>query len=131
MTDEEKLNAEAAANTDRYKPHCSTPRHLYGYDQMCSSFVDGVMWARRQLATILSQTETVTKGVTEVGGTHYGDMPIEPWDFIYANHIPFDEGSAIKYLCRHKKKNGAEDVRKAISFCEHILETQYGKEEQK
>lgn len=71
--------------------------------------------------------ENINNDGHEVGGSHY-KMAIEPWDFIYANHIPFDEGSAIKYLCRHKSKNGAEDVKKAISFCEHILKTQYGEE---
>lgn len=60
----------------------------------------------------------------EVGGTHY-QKPIQVWDFVYANKIPFDEASAIKYLCRHKEKNGAEDIKKAISYCKHILKTQY------
>lgn len=72
--------------------------------------------------------ESCNEAVEEVGGSHY-QQPIQVWDFIYANNIPFDEGSAIKYLCRHKKKNGAEDIRKAISYCKHILKTQYGKEE--
>lgn len=58
----------------------------------------------------------------EVGGDHY-KMAIEPWDYIYANRLPFDEGSVVKYISRHKSKNGAEDVKKAISFCEHILKT--------
>lgn len=64
----------------------------------------------------------------EVGGTHY-QTAIEPWDFIFANGIDFDAGNAIKYLCRYKEKNGAEDIRKAISYCRHILKTQYGEEE--
>lgn len=61
----------------------------------------------------------------EVGGNHY-KMAIEPWDFIYANHIPFDESCIIKYACRHKQKNGAEDIEKIISYAKHILKTQYG-----
>lgn len=39
----------------------------------------------------------------EVGGTHY-QKPIQVWDFVFANKIPFDEASAIKYLCRHNEK---------------------------
>lgn len=61
----------------------------------------------------------------EVGGDHYKSA-IEPWDFISANSLGFDEGCVVKYICRHKKKGGAEDIRKAISYCEHILKTQYG-----
>lgn len=60
----------------------------------------------------------------EVGGTHYKST-IEPWDFIYVNSLDFDAGNAVKYLCRYKKKGGAEDIKKAISYCEHILKTQY------
>lgn len=63
----------------------------------------------------------------EVGGDHY-QTAIQPWDFIYANHIPFDESCIIKYACRHKKKGGAEDVEKIISYAKHILKTQYNKD---
>lgn len=64
----------------------------------------------------------------DAGGTHYGNMAIEPWDYAYANKLGFDEGSVVKYISRHKDKNGAEDVKKAISFCKHILKTQYGED---
>lgn len=57
----------------------------------------------------------------QVGGTHY-DMPIQPIEFIVKNDIPYREGNAIKYICRHSKKNGAEDIRKAIHYLEMILE---------
>lgn len=60
----------------------------------------------------------------EVGGQHY-QKPIQPWDYIAANGLGFDEGNVVKYITRHKGKNGAEDVKKAISYCQHILKTQY------
>lgn len=63
----------------------------------------------------------------EVGGTHY-QQPIQPWDYIYANHLGFDEGNIVKYISRHKEKNGAEDIKKAISYCKHILKTQYNEQ---
>lgn len=64
----------------------------------------------------------------EVGGNHY-QQPVQPWDYIYSNHLGFDEGNIVKYISRHKEKNGAEDIEKAISYCKHILRTQYGKGE--
>lgn len=63
----------------------------------------------------------------EVGGEHY-KMAIEPWDYIQANGLGFDEGNIVKYASRHKQKNGAEDIRKIISYARHILKTQYGEE---
>lgn len=68
--------------------------------------------------------ETKEKNI-EVGGDHY-QKKIQPWDFIYANNLGFDEGNVVKYVSRHKEKGGAEDIRKAISYAEHILRTQYG-----
>ena len=57
----------------------------------------------------------------QVGGFHYKDMKIQPEAFIYANKIGFHEGSAIKYLCRWRAKNGVEDLQKAIHFIELLI----------
>ena len=62
---------------------------------------------------------------TAVDPKHY-DKPIQPIDYIMLNGLDFAEGSAIKYISRHKEKNGAEDIRKAIRFCEFILKYHYG-----
>ena len=48
----------------------------------------------------------------QVGGTHYSSMIIQPSEFINRNNIPFAEGNAIKYLCRHKQKNQKQDLEK-------------------
>ena len=58
------------------------------------------------------------------GGEHY-DMPIQPTEFIFKNNIPFIEGNIIKYVTRHRQKNGAEDILKAIHYLELILEYDY------
>lgn len=44
---------------------------------------------------------------------HYTGGAIEPKDFIIAGCFPHYVASAIEYLWRHKRKNGAEDLRKA------------------
>ena len=59
------------------------------------------------------------------GGSHYKDMIIQPVEYITANRLGFLEGNVIKYLTRHTAKNGAEDIRKAIHYCELILATRY------
>ena len=33
---------------------------------------------------------------TQVGGSHYKDLKIQPIEFIHANNIPFCEANAIK-----------------------------------
>jgi hypothetical protein len=62
----------------------------------------------------------------QIGGDHYKDMAIQPLEFICANKIPFPEGSVIKYVCRHKHKGGAQDIRKAIHLLQVVLKAEYG-----
>jgi hypothetical protein len=66
---------------------------------------------------------------TQVGGTHYKDMPIQPIDFITKNNIPYIEGNIIKYLCRWKSKNGVEDLKKAKHYLEMLIDMQFPKVE--
>ena len=40
----------------------------------------------------------------QVGGKHYKIMKIQPSHFINENNLPFAEGNAIKYICRHRLK---------------------------
>ena len=64
----------------------------------------------------------------QVGGNHYASMAIQPVEFIVANELGFLEGNIVKYVCRHHAKNGAEDIMKAIHYCELLLQTKYGGE---
>ena len=52
----------------------------------------------------------------QVGGSHYKDMKIQASQFINENRLPFAEGSAIKYICRHALKGKEQDIDKAIEF---------------
>ena len=67
-----------------------------------------------------------TKNSKQVGGSHYKGFAIEPIEFVFKNKIPYCEGSAIKYICRHSLKGKADDIRKAIHFLEMLLELEYG-----
>lgn len=58
------------------------------------------------------------------GGTHYKQVAIQPWDYIVANNLGFLEGNAIKYITRHKSKNGIEDLKKAIHYIEKLIEVE-------
>jgi hypothetical protein len=58
------------------------------------------------------------------GGKHY-QMAIQPIEFIHANNLDFIQGSIIKYAVRFRDKNGAEDIRKIIHYCELLLELEY------
>ena len=63
----------------------------------------------------------------QVGGSHYKKMKIQPSKFVIENELLFPEGSVIKYICRHRFKNGKEDLEKAVHFIEMIIERDYSK----
>ena len=60
------------------------------------------------------------------GGKHYKDMKIQPIEYIVDNKLGWHEGNVVKYISRHGFKNGAEDVKKVIHYCELLLEKVYG-----
>ena len=61
----------------------------------------------------------------QVSGSHYKDLVIQPIQFIHANNIPFIEANVIKYICRHKTKNGLADLQKAKHYIELLMELEY------
>lgn len=61
----------------------------------------------------------------QIGGNHYAKMAIQPIDFIQANGLGFCEGNVIKYVCRHRDKNGKQDLQKAIHYLELLMAHEY------
>ena len=73
----------------------------------------------------MESLETNNPLATQVGGSHYKDLKIQPVEFIHANGLGFLEGNIVKYASRHKQKNGAEDIRKIIHYANLILKLEY------
>jgi hypothetical protein len=71
-------------------------------------------------------TSKKTTRQTQVGGTHYKALEIEPVDFITKNQLDWLSGHIVKYVCRHKLKGGAVDIKKAIHYAQMLLEDVYG-----
>jgi len=64
----------------------------------------------------------------QIGGKYYLKMKIQPSEFANTNNLPFAEGNAIKYICRHKDKGGKEDLKKAQHYIDMIIERDYSDE---
>ena len=54
----------------------------------------------------------------QVGGSHYKNFHIQPYEFISKNNLSFFQGNVVKYVCRYKRKGGAEDIKKIIHYCQ-------------
>lgn len=58
----------------------------------------------------------------QVGGDWYQRCAIQPIEYVIANDMGFIEGNIIKYITRHKHKNGLQDLEKAKHYIELLIE---------
>ena len=54
----------------------------------------------------------------QIGGSHYKNFRIQPYEFISKNNLSFFQGNVVKYVCRYLSKNKIEDLQKIIHYCE-------------
>ena len=67
--------------------------------------------------------EKKNKPYTEqVGGNHYKNLPIQPWEYTFANDLGPVEHTVLRYITRWKNKNGLEDLKKAKHTLEIFIE---------
>ena len=53
---------------------------------------------------------------------HYLQGLIQPIDFIMGQEMDFCAGNVVKYVTRHKYKNGLEDLKKAEFYLKKLIE---------
>ncbi len=58
--------------------------------------------------------------VPQVGGTHYA-AEYQHWDFVADAGLGYFEGQITKYVGRWRKKNGLEDLRKALTYAQKYI----------
>ena len=59
------------------------------------------------------------------GGSHYQDLKITPIEYAMANNLNACEFSVVKYISRHRDKNGKEDLLKAKDFIDMLIAFEY------
>ena len=70
---------------------------------------------------------------SQVGGAHYKDMPVQPWEALEAWLTPaeyrgYHKGVAISYLAREQSKGGMQDIQKAVHHLQRLIEMQGGED---
>lgn len=71
---------------------------------------------------IEAMNKNVKASETQIGGSHYSDMAIQPIEFIHKNNLSFIQGNIIKYVCRYKDKGGIQDLNKAKHCIDLLIE---------
>lgn len=62
-----------------------------------------------------------------VGGSHYTDSPVQPWDVVdtwdISQRIGYYRGNAIKYLMRMgSKDDDLQEIQKALHYVEKLID---------
>jgi hypothetical protein len=70
----------------------------------------------------------LTANAKQVGGTHYKDMGVQPWDVVdtwpYEQRIGYYRGGALKYVMRSGRKDEEiQEAGKALHYLEKLIET--------
>jgi len=60
----------------------------------------------------------------QVGGDHYKGSDYQHWDFANDIKMLYLPGVASKYVARWRKKNGVEDLEKAVHYLDKCIEVQ-------
>ena len=72
--------------------------------------------------TTKEDLERIFPSSRQEGGDHYQKHKIQPYEFITKNNLSYFQGNVIKYVVRYKDKNGIEDLKKIIHYCELEIE---------
>src|SRR5690349_9003552 len=86
-------------------------------------FVTGGVFLKTQEFPV-DEIERYKRGANavQVGGKHYKQLPIEPWDYIAANGLGFFEGNIVEYITRAAKTKNRNDLLKAQHYLAKLLE---------
>ena len=76
----------------------------------------------------LPKLDKIQEVSPQVGGNHYSQLTIDPYTYCHKNKIMFLEGNIIKYVTRHREKNGKEDLLKAMHTLQILIDLEYGKQ---
>ena len=77
---------------------------------------------RMEPKPVVQQVATVTANDVQVGGSHYKEQGIQVWDAIHTWGLGYFSGNVVKYVARHTKKGGVDDLLKARHYLDKLIE---------
>jgi len=72
----------------------------------------------------LNGAYSMTANSIQIGGDHYRNKSVQPWDYIAANNLNYFEGCIVKYVSRWQEKGGVSDLKKAAHYLQKLIEIQ-------
>lgn len=76
---------------------------------------------------IIEKVKTRRANAKQIGGSHYKDMGVQPWDVVdtwpIEQRIGYYRGNSLKYIMRMGNKGAPlEDAKKAHHYIEKLIE---------
>jgi hypothetical protein len=93
----------------------------------CMARISSPNW-REEVSVDTNKTTSALDG--QIGGSHYKDMQVQPWQAMEAWLTPeeyrgYHKGVAIGYLAREQQKGGLQDIEKAIHHLHRLVEIEH------
>lgn len=67
-------------------------------------------------------TKNLKDKFKQVGGTHYELFSYQPIQFFNDLNLDFTRSNTLKYITRHRNKDGLKDLNKAVQMCDFGIE---------
>jgi len=124
LEDEEKNEGFGRDDQDNIKNILRSSKPTQQWDAETQSYVNVELplvddnTSREELDNLrcLHENEEVTNP------KHYVGLGITPLEYITANELDFLEGNVIKYITRYPHKGGVNDLLKARTYLEKLIE---------
>lgn len=115
-----------------YIDRIGTPREVFEKEALIMKALSENVDDEGFVTFVSSRGEEPSTKDKQVGGSHYKDMSIQPWEAMEAWLTPeeyrgYHKGVAIGYLARERQKGGDQDVAKAVHHLQRLLEYLDGK----
>jgi len=128
---------EVDVKNDRYLTRYKTNQGHIHYIDWFEKELENVVWLEDEALDVAQEVinlevDHVNRRVVsaldiQVGGGHYPKDGIQPIEYIHANKLGFIEGNVVKYITRHREKNGVEDLKKIKHYIDLLIELEYEK----
>ena len=122
INENKKLKYQVDCNKDLLK---SKDMQILGLNKMIDRYVKDVIVLRRENYK-LQNGKLIGVNMNDPINPSYYRLNPEVSEIISKWKLPYAEGNILKYLVRHKFKNGKEDIYKCLWYLINILENDYG-----
>ena len=122
LNENKKLKYQVDCNKSLLK---SKDNQIFSLNLIIDKHIFNVIKLRRENYKLQNEKLIGVNMQDPINPSYYRLNP-EVSDIIAKWKLPYAEGNILKYLVRHKFKNGKEDIYKCLWYLIHILENDYG-----